>query len=493
MALDDIIRVTSTIETADARARAGLFGVTLFATLDTTLAPSGSGKVARYNNLVAVSGDFATTSEPYKAASAYFAQTPYPAPLVVSRFVTTAQGSQLVGGDHDSVATIAGLGSATFTISGEDSSPDFTGDTAFSDVATTLQAALRANTDLPGNSDIEVSYDATADRFDVTYDFDSDGDPYDITVASGAAATALGLDADSAATVRPGSAVESIATFLSKTSQRDDDWYWLTVDNTIGDSANADLTAAWAETSKRQFVLDVTGAGVLTGTSTDRAHVLSGLEYERTMLVYSATRDYKATSVEGLFAGVDLGTANSMLTAKFKSLSGRAADTLTDSEISTLTNARINYYTGFGGSNILSEGVSLKPGAYPDTRFFLDWFVDRAQSDVFTLLRTTRRVPQTDDGVALLIDAVEAVCREGVRSGAVAPGDIPESVANDIRVVTGNADFGRTLNLGWLVYVEPLSTLTSAEVAAREVPPVHVWMNVAGAVHSVDIDVSLSV
>ena len=188
-------------------------------------------------------------------------------------------------------------------------------------------------------------------------------------------------------------------------------------------------------------------------------------------------------------SGVNFDGANTLITAKFKSLPGTVPDALDRAGQTELDQKRVNYYTRFGADAIFAEGWTLKPGTWIDVRYWLDWIVDEIKRRVFNLLYTQpTRLPQTDAGIASLRAEVERVCEAGVRNGGIAPGAVSEPMANDIRLATGNREFTGRLARGFLVHVDPLSSLTEADRAARNAPGMKVWLKGSGAIHFADIE-----
>ena len=192
--LDSIVRVTARITEAptDATAR---FGGALIVTQNTdVLAAAGENKIGHYANLAAVANDgFSTSSEPYRAAVAYFGQTPAPPRLSIARWAKTAAPSEVVGSrTHATPAGVAG--SATRLVSGSQpaaatelavpatpaivgiggaalsTSPSTaSGNTAVATIASDLQTAFRAQS-FAGANGITVTLEGTGGdrRFVIT-------------------------------------------------------------------------------------------------------------------------------------------------------------------------------------------------------------------------------------------------------------------------------------------------------------------------------------
>ena len=169
---------------------------------------------------------------------------------------------------------------------------------------------------------------------------------------------------------------------------------------------------------------------------------------------------------------------------------GTKADEISASQKIELDRKRINRYTPYGDFNIYEEGVTFQTGTWIDVRYWLDWFVGAVRTDVFNLLASSPRIPQTNAGIATIVNVIEAVCRQGVANGGIAPGVVTAGMAADIRQSTGDDEFDGVLSNGYLVFVSPLASQAQADREARQSPPFRIWVKGSGAVHFVEIDIT---
>ena len=397
---------------------------------------------------------------------------------------------------------IDGIGAGSISWQGSTiSGLDFTDATSYADVASTLQTALRAVT-AAARADLRsatVTYGPVG-VFLVELGFDpSDDEPYPVTgyiadVVQSAAA-ALGLDNDSGGIITQGHASETIEEAMEAISAADNSWYFVSVDSGVADTESAVSLAQWVEARhKHMLALDTVESGAVTANeATSVAGRLAALELERTFAVWSAEADHKALSMAGRLSSVRFDGQNTLITAKFKSLPGTMPDVLTSAQQEELDRKRVNYYTRFGQDAIFAEGWTLKPGVWIDVRYWLDWITNAIQTGVFSLLRQhPSRVPHTNEGIASITAAVERVCEAGRRNGGIAPGQVAESVANDIRLATNNPSFDGLLSLGYLVTVGSIADQLQSDRDARRSPPVKVWLKGSGAIHFATIELTFS-
>ena len=484
--IGSIVRVQAAIAPRGASQRE--FGRTLLVTTDATLEP-GSTRVMSFGNMGEVAEMFDSGAMPYRAAQAYFSQSPYPRDLLIGRWAGSPQKSVLRGGEPGTLAELQAVTTATLIWQGATTSNlDFSGDTSFADVADAVQTALRATSE-DSLDDATVEYSGGA--FRVTLGLDPDDVPYGIdgfvADATGTAASILGLAATSGAVIDPGYPAEGIAEAMDAIEAVDGGFYFVATDF-VGDGGLLTL-AQWVSARPHMVAMDVGGEDVLgAGETGSLAARLSELGLGRVFLVWSRTRDHKALSLAGRMSSLDFEGASTLVTAKFKSLPGTTPDTLNRNGQRELDRKRINYYTWFGSDAIVAEGTTLQPGTWIDVRYWLDWIVDAIQTGVYNLLRThPSRLPQTEVGLASIKSEIERVCDLGVQNGGIAPGAVSEAQAHDIRQATGNRSFDGFLSQGYLVHAGAFAEMSPSDRAMRQSPPFKVWLKGSGAIHFADI------
>ncbi|WP_310670217.1 DUF3383 family protein, partial [Burkholderia multivorans] len=114
------------------------------------------------------------------------------------------------------------------------------------------------------------------------------------------------------------------------------------------------------------------------------------------------------------------------------------------------------------------------------------WFRNRIETDVYNLLyQSPTKIPQTDGGNALIAATISAACEAAVNNGYLAPG-----VWNSAGF--GALNQGDTLAKGYYVYAPPIATQSQADREARKSVTFQVAAKEAGAIHSVDIIVTVN-
>ncbi len=488
----DIVRVSATIRPRGVLRRQ--LGRTLFLTRDDTLPASGAGKVRTYSRFADVADDFPSSSTPYKAAAVYFAQSPLPRNLLVGRWAEVDVPTEIVGGAPDALVSATAISAGTFSLGGVDfTGVDMSGAPDYATVATRLATALTGSSD-PRFAGATVEYIAAPQRFVVKLPAIPEIEAPLAAHSSGAGvdlAGVLGLDAASGAVVKAGSQAETIAAALDAISDLDDSFYFIALEAELNDTATMLGVSAWAGANPVMFSAESNEDAVLTTQeSASVAAQMAALESPRTFLTWSKTADYKALSVAGRFSSVNFASPGSLITGKFKTLPGVLSDSLTATQKAELDRKHINHYSPYGGDNIFAEGYTLQPGTWIDIRYWIDWFVNAVQTDVYNLLRSSPRIPQTIPGLAAVEQVIEGACRQGVANGGIAPGVVSAGLSADIKQSTGDEEFDGTLSTGYLIHVGALSAQSQAERESRASPPFRVWLKGGGAIHFADIDLT---
>lgn len=246
-------------------------------------------------------------------------------------------------------------------------------------------------------------------------------------------------------------------------------WYGLSL--TTQDDAVILAAAAYIETQEKIYIADSDEAGILTSGTADILSQLKALSYDRTALMYSSSADEGPSAA---WLGGQLPQVPGSSTWKFKQLVGIAPDKFTSSQrnnvigIPGTPQKNGNIYETVGGVPITEEGWMVS-GQFIDITVGLDWLTSRLQESVFSLLVSVAKVPYTNAGVALVLNAVKQVLSQGVANG----------------LIDGNSDI--TVN------APDVLDIPQADRANRILPDVTFSCRLAGAIHFVRIEGTVSV
>lgn len=207
---------------------------------------------------------------------------------------------------------------------------------------------------------------------------------------------------------------------------------------------------------------------------------------KKAMGLYHAA-DYAGAALMGLAMGLDTGMDNSAFDLYLKSLNGI--------QPSDLTQSQLNILEGKGGNAFVTRGHDIKmlelgncvDGTPYDETMYLDKTRVLIQNYVLQAMtgNTTPKIPQTDDGMAVILSAVNSAMEYMKRIGFVAAGTWTAPDFSTIKT-------GDMLPAGYMVFADPVSSMSSADREARKLPNVYVAMKLSGSGRSVTIGVNVN-
>ena len=224
---------------------------------------------------------------------------------------------------------------------------------------------------------------------------------------------------------------------------------------------------------------------VTKGTTNDVAATLK-LGTANGAIDTTGTITYKATgaAVLGYAMGANTTVTNSAYTLMFKSLIGIDMEDLA-SELSYIESVNGNAYINRGSTyNVLEKGV-MADGTYFDEVLGLDMLTNNIQVSVMDALQSNPKIPYTDSGVNILVNAITRPCDEARRIGFITQGIWKAEQFQTIKI-------GDTLPMGYKIIAESVASQTAENIANRISPPIYVAIILAGAVQSVVINVNVS-
>lgn len=435
MGLSDIATITLTTESASAT-REG-FGMPLILASD---APGGfTERVRFYSTLSELAVDFASTTATYKQAAKIFAQQTRPPTVAVGRLANvptqrfaltpTASNSTVYSGVVDGAAW------------------SYTSD-ASATVAEII-AGVKAAIDALGKA--------------VTT---SDQTTYLRVLANAAGAFhEVYVDDTSRMAIAQDHADPGAATDLDAILLEDSSWYCIL--NPFNSSAMAAAIAGWAESNKKFFVCQTVDSAVANTTSgSDTTSIAYVIRADfRTALIYHPTNsDFADAAWAGRVLPLDPGSE----TWAFKTLAGVGSAVLTSTKQTNLKNKHVNFYVTIGGLGRTQQG-KVVANEWIDVIRFRDWLEINMQTDILEALANSKKIPFTDAGIAILEGKIRARLKAGVAVGALASDPAPR------------------------VSVPLAADVSASDKAARTLTGVTFDAVLAGAIHAITINGSLSV
>ncbi len=225
--------------------------------------------------------------------------------------------------------------------------------------------------------------------------------------------------------------------------------------------------ADWAEANEKLYVASVQDSATITAAvgGTDWADDFKDAAYARSALIYHPDNgEFADAAWLGKCLPFDPGSE----TWKFKTLAGVSSVILSPTHQVNLEAKRCNYYYEVAGINITTQGV-VSANEYVDVVRFRDWLKARISESVFALLVSMKKVPYTDRGIAMIQGRVSAVLKQGVEVGGLSEDPAPE------------------------VTVPKVVDVDDADKAARVLRNVNFFGTLAGAIHSLEIQGTISV
>jgi hypothetical protein len=247
--------------------------------------------------------------------------------------------------------------------------------------------------------------------------------------------------------------------------------------------------AGYIEGANRAHILGVSSQepGILDPTNnSDIASSLKVLGYKRTFDQYSSSSPYAGTSIFGRAFTVNFNANNSVITLKFKQEPGIVAEFLTESQAQTTANKNCNIFINYQNNTaIIQQGV-MANGFFFDEVHGTDWLANAIQTNVYNLLyQSPTKIPQTDPGTHQIVNVINDTLTAAVNNGLVAPGKWTGPPI-------GQLNTGDTLTLGYYVFAPPVATQAQADREARKSVPIQCAIKLAGAIHFVNVIVTVN-
>ena len=430
---------------------------------------AGSERVRKYVNIDGVLGDWNVNSEVYKAATAFYAQGAMD--FYVGLASSTNTAAVLQSGTPVALSTIQAVTAGGFSI------------TVDGVVRNITALNFATATDLPGVATIlgakitgaNVTFNSSTQKFVITSKTTGEGSSISFATADiGGALAALKLGASNGATQELAKVAESTVKALAACREYDETWYGIDFHKKWRDTAQVIATAEYAEANKLVFFNTTNNLLTLNaGVNTDIASQLKAKTLMRTLTHFSSHVDeYPSSAVAGRAFLVNFEGVNTTITLFLKRLPTITVEPLTPNQNEILKSKNVNALIDIGGNNVYSDS-RMANGTWFDIVHGTDWLTARIEYDVFARLYTAKKIPYTDSGISMILQAAEQGLRQAVTNGLVAP---------------GNDESGEYLPLGYVLNYIPVSQVAPSDKQARIYRGLSFKAVGAGALHGVEID-----
>lgn len=439
-------------------------------------------RIRAYSSVTDIANDFGTSAPEYQAAVAFFAQSPQPTTVQVGRWARSAtsglyKGKILSTSDQemDNFTTIS-AGAFDVTIDGSVvnvTAVNLSAQSNLNGVASQVSAALQSKGTCVWNGQQFVIKSASTGQTSTVS-----------TVTSTQLSQAMGLDSGTMVTGAPAETLEEATVALLDINT----WYGAFY---TGDIEDQDIinTAALISASTPSHICAFTlkETDELDGTQTSSlGYELAQLGNNRVLPMYSSTNDNAAMSVLGRMSTVNFEGSNTTITLMFKQCPGVEPEYLKTSQANALQKNNVNVFAAYQNDTSILQYGTMSGGWYIDEVHGLDWLQNRVETDLWNLLYTsTTKIGQDESGMTAILSTVNSSLEAGVRNGLIAPG-----VWNGDEF--GTLKRGDTLTTGFYVYIQPLEEQSQADREQRKAPPIQIAVKLKGAVHSIDVTITVN-
>ena len=446
-------------------------------------------RIRSYTQLGGVASDFGIAAPEYAAAAAYFGQSPQPYNLKIGRWAQQATAGSLRGAilsasvQANNLATLQATTNGNLTCTIDGTARSLSG-LNFAQAANLNGVAGVVNTALGAFGT------CVFDGYRFTVRSNSAGASSTVsqvaTVGGGAdVAGLLGLSAAAGALLAvPGIFAETAVAAVNALASLTSDWYACTFAPLAPISDNTLLqVAATIEASNPVRVMGITTQNTAAGdplSTADIGAVLARSLYSRTLVQYSTTNPYAVASFFGRALNVNFTGSKTVLTMKFKQEPGVVPELLSETQAQALKAKHINVFAAYQNDSAIVQEGTMASGRFWDEVHGLDWLANTVQRDLFNVLyQSFTKIPQTDEGVHVLLTQMEATLSQGVENGLIAPG-----VWNAEGF--GQLKRGDLLGKGFYCTAGLIANQSQSDREARKSPLLQGAVKLAGAIHSVD-------
>ncbi len=440
----------------------------------TSILPAERGRA--YKGLSFVGIDWNTASEVYKAATAFYAQTPTPTDFTVLMNYDVAQSAALVGGSHGTIAQLQAITTGTLTLTVDNvavslTNQDLSGAADFAAVAVIIQAAVDA---VVGGATCEYGAYGFILRGNNT------GGTGNTTFCTGTLASLLGF-AQHQGKISQGVAVETPIDSLAATLTQGikfvgldyhKDWR-----DQTGNADNEDTIdiANWCEAAKKIHMHTSNSLVSLTSLiTTDTISQMKAATLRHTLSSFSKNTElYPGSGVFGRVASVNFSGIGTTMTMNLKQLPGITAEDLNPAEYAALTGKYGSAVVKIGSEVNAYVNSRMASGSWLDTTHGLLWLENRIEVDMFNFIyQDPDKVPYTQTGLNMTEEVLERSLQAAVRNGLSAPGYLAD---------------GTYLPEGYRIKAVLLGDVASADKSGRIYKGLSFDMVGAGALHQVEV------
>ena len=443
---------------------------------------------------------FGTESDEYAAAVIYFQgynnsfkkpRALYVAPRVDADRVAFIRGGAFGTLVSDTLANLKLITSGTLTLTlGADTESiaglDFSAATSLSDIAATIQTAIRAETGAAWVA-ATVEYSSLFDAFVITTG--TAGKNVGVGYASGTVADALNLTEATGAILSPGMDAMTEAANMEAILDLTTNFVCFT---TVWKATQSEVLAfaQWASGKGVNYLYvfwDNDAANLVPNSTSTIAAALKAANAGATAGVWNSLS--YAAMILGTAASIDWNRRQGTITFAFKNQDGLAANVITGTNATNLKAQGLNFMGDYATRN--DNFIFMYPGnmfgswKWIDTYLNAVWLNNALQVAIMAGLEQSPRVPYNDEGYTLVkawcMDPINRALYNGIIDTGVT---LSESQKAELFREAGE-DISVTLNTdGFFLKVSEPSPAIRVN---RDSPECSLWYTYGGSIHRIDL------
>lgn len=463
----------------------------------------------RFTTATQVKNYFGSTSSEYAFAVNYFTantgKTKIPPALLIANFLLTVQAGWIRGALLTSTITeIKAItnGSLNITIGGVAltiTGLNFSTANSFSDVATILQTAIRAQEDVSVTeptaiNNCTVTYSSDFNAFLITAGVTDSTGTVNFAIVS-TTGTDIGTlfnltEAKGAIKSDVQSSVITINEFMDNIVLKTQNWISF-CKNWAFESSEDLQFAQWNSNKGIRYTYveyDNLAVDINANSTADFASVLKASDISGTICNYGDITI--AAFVMGMIAAINYEVTDGRITLAYKQQDGLTVTCSNDDDYDALTQKGYNCYVRDGSANNTffgyQKGTITGDYSFADAYINHVWLNDRLQVSIRDLFASVNSLPYNNASKGKIQSAIMNDINTAKNAGVInTEVTLGEEIINQVKSETGLDDVETTLyTQGWLLYIKDA---TDAQRAARTSPESRFYYVDGGSIQKIDL------
>lgn len=423
------------------------------------------------------------------AINAFFARDDRPSRMAIGRVFTDPVAAKLVGGviDDADIETLKSVTDGAFTIAvdGKEvnvSEVDFSSVTKASDIPALLRTKITGATVTVDDAGcLVITSSTTGDTSTLSY-ADSPSEGTDVGASLKLTPETVTKKYDG---YTPGDLVSEIQLIQKAANCAGSMIYGWAIDGKYRETEDQKSVAQWAEAQKYAIFGAVSNSpSAYTSSNTNSiVYYAKDNNLQNTFTFYhNNAQIYPEISYMAKLLSVNYALADAALTMKFKDMPGISTVPVTETQLTALQERRCNTFVAIGNAaQTIRDGVQAAEGWFSDSRVNLDNFVEELQVAIFNVFLRKPKIPYTQAGQDMLISAAQEIARRYTDNGVFA----------DRTVASMSSQSGYTTLPAVQIEATPIYQATASERASRLAPPIAIVAYEAGAMHKINVSVTV--